>query len=163
MYKYHRYDFYTLVWISHLRLTPGCGIDQCLPGQGRVRLLTNTRLDFNTGFACFDNKYFPFFVNFKCTCVFRGGWGWGNFFRLFCSIFSFFLIFNLACQFFSRTPESNRTKGYIGITLSVHLSCSARNFCFALTWAYHIFHMGISPLDDVSLTFMIDRGGCAVG
>ena len=34
-------------------------------------------------------------------------------------------------------------------------SCLAHNFFFGLTLAHHTWHMGVSPWDDVSSTFMI--------
>ena len=36
-----------------------------------------------------------------------------------------------------------------------HISCSAHNWGFFWHWVYHIWHMGLSPWDDVLIKFMI--------
>ena len=58
-------------------------------------------------------------------------------------------------------PPSTKFRGYIGITLSVRLSVCLSVYVqpitfFVLTLVRHIWHMGLSPWDNVSRAFMND-------
>ena len=57
-------------------------------------------------------------------------------------------------------PRERRSGRYIGITLSgrpsIYMQIRVRPITyFCLIFAFHIWHMGVSPRDDVSRTFMI--------
>ena len=43
----------------------------------------------------------------------------------------------------------------LSVRLSVQIRVTARKFFFALTSTYHIWHMGVSPWDYVTHTFMV--------